>query len=98
MHARLSRFAGLNPERVDETVRQFKEEALGDLEQQPGFRGITVGVNRKSGQALAITVWESEADMRHSEEIAIRAREQAVATARPTREPVVDVYEVVVHR
>jgi hypothetical protein len=37
MHARLSRFAGLDPERIDETVRQFEEEALGDLEQQPGF-------------------------------------------------------------
>ena len=98
MYARLSRFAGLNPERVDETVRQFKEEALGDLEQQPGFRGITVGVNRKSGQALAITVWESEADMRHSEELAMKARERAVATAGPSRQPVVDVYDVVVHR
>jgi hypothetical protein len=47
MHARLSRFAGLDPERIDATVRQFEEEeeeeeALPRLEQQPGFRGITV--------------------------------------------------------
>jgi len=98
MHARLSRFAGLNPERVDATVRQFEDEALADLEGQPGFRGITVGVNRKSGQAVAITLWESEADMRHSEELAMKARERAVATAGPSRQPVVDVYDVVVHR
>ena len=98
MHARLSRFAGLNPERVDATVRQFEDEALADLEGQPGFRGITVGVNRKSGQAVAITLWETEADMKRSEELAIRARERAVATAGPSRQPVVDVYDVVVNR
>ena len=98
MHARVSRFAGLNPERVDATVRQFEEEALGELERQPGFRGITVGVNRKAGQAVAITLWETEADMKHSEELAIRARERAVATAGPSREPVVDAYDVVVHK
>ena len=44
MHARLSRFAGVDPERIDATVRQFEEEALPRLEQQPGFQGITVGV------------------------------------------------------
>jgi heme-degrading monooxygenase HmoA len=97
MHARLSRFAGLDPERIDETVRQFEEEALGDLEQQPGFRGITVCVNRRSGQAAA-TLWETEGDMKRSEELAIKARERAVASAGPSREPVVDVYEVVVHK
>jgi heme-degrading monooxygenase HmoA len=98
MHARLSRFAGLDPERIDETVRQFEEEALGDLEQQPGFRGITVCVSRRSGQAAAITLWETEGDMKRSEELAIKARERAVASAGPSREPVVDVYEVVVHK
>src|SRR2546427_1744642 len=45
MHARLSRFAGLDPERIEETARQFEEGSLEALAQQPGFRGITVGVN-----------------------------------------------------
>jgi heme-degrading monooxygenase HmoA len=98
MHARLSRFAGLDPERVDATVRQFEEEALPRLEQQPGFRGITVGVNYQGGQAVAIALWETEADMRRSEKLAAEAREQAVATAGPSRTPIVDHYEVVVHR
>jgi hypothetical protein len=55
-------------------------------------------VNRKSGQAAAITLWETEGDMKRSEELAIKARERAVATAGPSREPIVDVYEVVVHK
>jgi hypothetical protein len=37
MHARLSRFAGLDPERIDATVRQFEEEPVPRLERQSGF-------------------------------------------------------------
>jgi heme-degrading monooxygenase HmoA len=98
MHVRLSRFAGLDPERVEETVRQFQDESLHALEQQPGFRGITAGVNVESGKAIALTLWETEADMTQSEKVASDAREQAVATAGPSREPIVDHYEVVVQR
>jgi heme-degrading monooxygenase HmoA len=98
MHARLSRFAGLDAERIDETVRQFETGMLASLEQQPGFRGITVGVNYRSGQAVSIALWETEADMNQSEKVAAEARERAVATAGPTREPIVDHYEVVLHR
>jgi hypothetical protein len=98
MHVRLSRFAGLDPERIDATVRQFQEEALPRLEQAAGFRGITVGVNTRAGQAVAVALWETEADMRESERLADEAREQAVATAGPARTPVVDNYEVVLHR
>ena len=96
MYARLSRFAGLDPERIEETARQFEAESLAALEQQTGFRGITVGVNRRSGKAVAFTVWETEADLRQSEKLADEAREQAVATARPARDPIVDDYEVIV--
>ena len=98
MHARLSRFGGLDPERIEATVEQFREQALPQLQEQQGFRGITVGVNRKTGQALAVTLWETEADMSESERVADEARDQAVATARPAREPIVDHYEVVVHQ
>jgi heme-degrading monooxygenase HmoA len=98
MHARLSRFAGLDPERIDATVRQFEEEALPGLEQQPGFRGITVGVNRQSGQAFALALWETKSDMDRSEKVAAEARQQAVAAAGPARTPIVDHYDVVIRR
>jgi hypothetical protein len=98
MHARLSRFAGLDPERIDATVRQFEEDALPRLEEAQGFRGITVGVNHRAGQAVAIALWETENDMQESERLAEEAREQAVATVGPARTPVVDNYEVVLHR
>jgi len=95
MHIRLSRFAGLDPERIDETLQQFQEQELPNLEQQKGFGGITVGVNRRSGQAVAVALWETEGDMRESEKVADQARERAVATAKPERDPIVDHYEVI---
>ena len=98
MHARLSRFAGLDPERIDETVRGFQEQALPNLEKSPGFRGITLCVNHRSGQAAAITLWETEADMMQSEKLAIEARERAVAVAQPSRDPIVDHYEVIMSK
>ena len=98
MHARLSRFAGLDPERIEETTRQFEDESLEALAQQPGFRGITVAVNRRSGKAVTLTLWETEADLRQSAKLADEARQQAVATAKPERDPIVDDYEVLVSR
>jgi hypothetical protein len=98
MHARLSRFAGLEPERVEETVREFERQALPGLQQQQGFQGITAGVNYGTGQAFTVTLWESQDAMRASEAVADQARDQAVETAAPAREPIVDHYEVVVHR
>ena len=95
MHARLSRFAGLEPERIEATLRQFEEEALPRLQQAPGFRGITLGVNYQHGQAIALALWETEAEMRQSEKVADEARDQAVDTHGPVREAIVDDFEVV---
>jgi heme-degrading monooxygenase HmoA len=98
MHARLSRFAGLPPERIDRTVRGFEEGELQLVEKCAGFKGVLVMVNRASGQAAAITYWESEADMRESEKVAGQAVQAALERAEPSREPVIDRYEVVLQR
>ena len=98
MHARMSRFAGLPPERIDRTVLGFEEGELRRVEQCAGFSGVVVMVNRASGQAAAITYWESEADMRDSEKVAGQAVQAAVERGEPSREPVIDRYEVVLQR
>jgi heme-degrading monooxygenase HmoA len=98
MHARLSRFAGLPPERIDQTVQEFEQQQLPAIEQQTGYRGVMVLLNRGGGQAAAVTFWETEADLRESEKLAGRAREAAVVTAQPAREPIVDRYEVIIRK
>lgn len=102
MWARLSRYAGLPPERLEETVREFEADQLPLIEQQPGFEGVVVAVDRKAGKAAAITYWDSEANLRASDQLAAQARAAAEQSAgiaeQPSREPIVDHYEVVVRR
>jgi heme-degrading monooxygenase HmoA len=102
MWARLSRYAGLPPERLEETVRDFEANQLPLIEQQPGFGGVVVAVDRKAGKAAAITFWDSEANLRGSDKLAAQARTAAEESAgiaqQPSREPIVDHYEVVVQR
>jgi heme-degrading monooxygenase HmoA len=98
MHARLNRYAGLPPERIEETIQQFEAESLAKLEQQKGFEGIMVAVDWKAGRAAVITYWATAEDLRASDKVADEARAQAEVTARPSREPIVDRYEVVLRK
>jgi hypothetical protein len=100
MYARMTRFAGLTPERIDDTLHQFQEQMLPEIERQPGYQGVIVMVNRLGGVAAAFTLWATEEDMKRSEELGMRAREQAVEMAQPgpRRDPLVDRYEVLLQR
>jgi heme-degrading monooxygenase HmoA len=98
MWARLNRFAGLPPERIDQAIREFREQQLPAFEQLPGFEGVAVMVDRGAGKAAAITYWASREALKESDKLADRAREQAMQTAQPAREPIVDRYEVVFER
>ena len=98
MYARMTKFVGLPPERIDQALDEFKQGELAALEGQDGFEGIMVLVDRPAGTAAALSMWDSEAHMKASERTADRARESAVALAKPERFPVVDHFEVVLQR
>jgi heme-degrading monooxygenase HmoA len=98
MWARLSRFAGLPPERIDQAIHEFRDEQLPAFEQLPGFEGVAVMVDRNAGKAAAITYWASREALKESDRLADRARDQAIRSAQPAREPIVDRYEVVFER
>jgi heme-degrading monooxygenase HmoA len=92
----MSRFAGLPPERIEATIREFQEGQLKALSQQPGYKGVLIGIDRAEGKSVAITFWESAENLRASDRLADRARQEALESAQPSREPIVDRYEVVV--
>jgi heme-degrading monooxygenase HmoA len=98
MYARMSRFAGLPPERIEETIREFEEGQLKALSEQPGYKGVLIGIDRAEGKSVAITFWENAENLRASDRLADKARQQALDSAKPSREPIVDRYEVVVQR
>lgn len=76
MFARLSTYQGSPvPPEGDLTA---KSEAIVKLvENLPGFRGAYYLVDRATGQARSLTLWEDEAAMMASEEEAGRVREES---------------------
>lgn len=68
MHARVTR-SRAPVERVDEGIEWFRETALPQATSIPGFRGALELVDRESGEALTVTLWES-ADARDASETA----------------------------
>ncbi len=95
MFARVSTFQG-PPDQTAEGIRVAREQILPAARLMEGFRGIYLLFDRESGKSLSITLWETEADMRASEEAASRARRES---AEASGETVVGVerYEVALH-
>lgn len=91
MYARVSTFQG-SPERT--------EEAIGgpvppEVQTLAGFKGAYALLNRTSGKALLITLWETEEAMQASAEVANRIRGEIVEEADATAPAMVEMYEVV---
>ena len=80
MFARVSTFQG-SPDRTAEGISVAREQILPAARLQDGFRGIYILFDRGSGRSLAITLWETEEDLRASEEAALRARTESAVTA-----------------
>ena len=72
MFARVSTYSG-DP---DELVRGF-DRSLEELAKLEGFSHAYFGVERSSGRALSMTLWETEAALEGSAESAQQLRSQA---------------------
>jgi heme-degrading monooxygenase HmoA len=61
MHARVVTFQG-SPGQVqgEDRERHFRERVLPTLQQQAGFKGAYVLLDRQHGKMLGITLWESD--------------------------------------
>jgi len=67
MHARLLKMQ-VKSERIDEAARLFAEDIVPNCRTQAGYRGSYFLVDRKLGECVPITLWETEADMMATEE------------------------------
>ena len=67
MVARMLRMT-VKPERIDEAARLFSEEIIPNCRGQAGYRGAMFLVERKLGECVPITLWETEAEMLATEE------------------------------
>jgi hypothetical protein len=75
MHARVSSLTG-SPNDVDAGVASFRDRVV-PFAQEQGGKGSILLVDRATGRALAITLWEDEQALNASEEAANALRAQA---------------------
>jgi len=64
-YARVVRLKG-DPNRVSETITVWSQHILPLLKKQRGFTGVTLVGNRKTGDALTVSYWETEATMKNA--------------------------------
>lgn len=94
MHARVTSLSG-SPADVEDGVANFRENVV-PFTREPGGKGALLLVDRQTGAAIAITLWEDEAALRASEERANALRAQAAGEMGASRPPTVERYEVAV--
>lgn len=75
MFARSTTFHG-RPDNVDAGIAFVKDEVVPMLDDIEGCRGLSLLVDRETGQAIATTSWDSEATMNASEELFRSMRER----------------------
>ena len=61
MYARVTTIQ-ISPYRLDEAIGVLKEQVVPTIQQQNGFRGYFMFVDRSTGKSINITLWEEEAD------------------------------------
>ena len=74
MHARVTTIHG-SPENADAGIENFRQNVVPFSRDQG--KGAILLVDRESGDAIAITLWEDEQAMRMSEEAANSLRSEA---------------------
>ena len=67
MYARSTTFHGM-PGNIDAGITFIKNEAGPMLDKIEGCRGLSMLVDRETGQCIATSSWENEAAMRASDE------------------------------
>ncbi len=93
MFARVARFEGGDPRRLDDVIAGVREELRGPPpEGLEGARGVWMLVDRENGVGLGITLFDTEEDLRRGDEALNRMSPGEPAGRRAS----VEIYEVAV--
>lgn len=93
MHARVTTISG-SPSEADAGIENFRANVVPFTREEG--KGAILLVDRQSGEAIAITLWQDEESMRASEESANSLRAQAADEMGAAQTPTVGRYEVAV--
>jgi heme-degrading monooxygenase HmoA len=64
-------------DKVNESIKNFQSNILKGLRSAPGNQGVSLLVNRQTGDELGITYWESAKALAASEQVGTQSRAQA---------------------
>jgi heme-degrading monooxygenase HmoA len=73
MFARVTTLKGPS-NRIDDGIKAVQEQVIPAARQMRGFKGILALADRSTGKMIGVTLWESEDDLRQSEEAANQMR------------------------
>jgi hypothetical protein len=93
MYARVTTISG-SPTEADAGIENFRANVVPFARDQG--KGAILLVDRQSGDAIAITLWQDEEAMRASEESANSLRAQAADEMGAAQAPTIGRYEVAV--
>ncbi|MBA3728072.1 MAG: hypothetical protein H0W94_02490 [Actinobacteria bacterium] len=83
-----------SPDKIDDGIRSVREKVLPALRECAGFKGQLLLVDRNSGEAIGISLWDTEENMRASEEKVRATRQQAADEVEASSAPDVSLYEL----
>src|SRR2546429_3043566 len=83
-----------SPDRIDEGVRAVRDHVLPVLQGCAGFKGQLLLIDRAKGEAIGISLWDTEENMKASEERVAAARQQTADQVGAGGAPVVALYEL----
>jgi hypothetical protein len=83
-----------SPERIDEAVESVRSNVLPVLQGCSGFKGQLLLIDRAKGEAIGISLWDTEENMNASEERVAAARRQTADQVGAGEAPEVALYEL----
>lgn len=92
MHARVSFYQLAEGGDIDAAVKSF-DDAIPTVEQMEGNEGLQLLIDRDSGKAITITLWDSPESLNATTQQADSVRQQAAGTGGLTIKSV-ELYEV----
>ena len=85
------------PDHIDEGIASVRDNVLPVLKQCAGFKGQLLLVDRNKGEAVGISLWDSEENMLASEEKVAAARQQTADEVQAEGAPEVVLYELPIY-
>ena len=83
-----------SPDQVDEAVQSVRDNVLPVLKGCAGFKGQLLLIDRTKGEAIGISLWDTEENMNASEEKVAAARQQTADQVGAGGPPAVALYEL----